>query len=140
MPRPATEAEGEESYLLSLSRLSVIRIAFSNIICEAVEYSPTHLPMNTDSDYTEITQCVRTTVFYNYQDTIIYINVGCAVKLANILFPSASRRINSALSQSNASIQARNPKAALLPGIQSESLVQDYSTKEWHSMTMQYIN
>ncbi|KAJ5262224.1 uncharacterized protein N7525_002866 [Penicillium rubens] len=126
LPRPATEAEGEESCSLSLSRLSVIRIAFGDIICEAVECSPTHLPMNADSDYAEITQCVRTTVFYSHQDTIIHIEVGCAVKLADMLFPSASGRINSALSQSNASIQARNPEAALPPGTQSESLVQDY--------------
>ncbi|KAJ5416137.1 hypothetical protein N7465_004832 [Penicillium sp. CMV-2018d] len=126
LPRPATEAEGEESCSLSLSSLPVTRMAFGDIICEAIECSPTYLPMNVDGDYAEITQCVKTTVFYNHQDTIIHIDVGCAVKLADMLFPSASRKISSALSQSSVSIQAQNLNAALLPGTQSESLVQDY--------------
>jgi hypothetical protein len=140
LPRPATEAEGEENCSLSLSSLPLTRIAFGDIICEAVECSPTHLPMNAEGDYAETTQCVRTTVFYNRQDTIIHIDVGCAVKIADMLFPYASRKINSALSQSNVSIQARNSKTASLPGTQSESLIQDYGMKEWCSMTMQSTN
>ncbi|KAJ5550114.1 hypothetical protein N7461_004812, partial [Penicillium sp. DV-2018c] len=113
-PRPATESKGEEYCSLSLSALPATRVAFGDIICDAVECSPTHRPGNADSDYAETTECVRTKIFYNRQDTIIYLDVGCALKLADILFPSASQKIASILSQERADFQANGSKAALI--------------------------
>ncbi|KAJ5640311.1 uncharacterized protein N7484_008173 [Penicillium longicatenatum] len=103
LPRPSTEAEGTEKCSLSLCSLPATRIAFGDIIGDAVECSPAHLPMNADSDYAETTHCVRTTVFLNHEDTIIHIDVGCALKLAEMIFPSSSQKIAFAISQLSAS-------------------------------------
>lgn len=110
-----TEDKGEEYFSLCLGGLPAIRVAFGNIICDAVESSPTHLPKNTDGAYAETTECVRSKIFYNRQDTTICLDVGCALKLADRLFPSASQRILSALSQSQSDHQASGSQASLPP-------------------------
>ncbi|KAJ5473988.1 hypothetical protein N7475_003554 [Penicillium sp. IBT 31633x] len=123
--RPSTEDEGEEHFSLSLSGLPAIRIAFGDVICDAVESSPTHLPKSTDGGYAETTECVRSKIFYNRQDTAICLDVGCAFKLADMLFPFASQKILSALSQSHSDYQASGSQAALPPHTQTSSLDSD---------------
>lgn len=133
LPRPSTGTDEEENCSLSLSNLSMTRIAFGDLICDAVECSPTHRPMNANGGYANTTQCIRTTVFYNHQDTTINIDVGRAVELAEMLFPSASTKINFVLSQLNANLPTQDSKATLSPGGQSESLETNFGMKECFS-------
>jgi hypothetical protein len=125
--RPATESEGEEYCSLKLSGLPAIRITFGDIICDAVESSPNNRRNNANGQYAQSTECIGTKVFYNHQDTIIYLDVGCALQLADILFPSARQRIASALSQSNADSQTN---ATFLPETQVASPCLDFGMKE----------
>ncbi|KAJ5971783.1 uncharacterized protein N7479_001701, partial [Penicillium vulpinum] len=93
------------------------------IIYDAVENSPTYLPKSTDSGYPETTECVRSKIFYNRQDIAICLDMGCAFKLTDILFPFASQKILSALSQSHSEYQANfayfTLRGASFYGIQS---------------------
>ncbi|KAJ5346145.1 hypothetical protein N7452_004149 [Penicillium brevicompactum] len=123
--RPATEDGGFEHFSLSLGGLPAIRVAFGDIICDAVESSPAHLPKKADGDYAQTTECVRSKIFYNRQDTTICLDVGCALKLADRLFPFASQKINSALSQFHADHQASSSQAASSQQTQTSSLYSD---------------
>ncbi|KAJ5084779.1 hypothetical protein NUU61_009358 [Penicillium alfredii] len=98
-PVTGAEADGNENCSLDMCDLSAIRIAFGDKICDAIERSPTHLSKKLTGHFSRTTQCIQTKVPYDgYQDTIIRLDVGAALELADLLFPLASRKIESVLS------------------------------------------
>lgn len=132
---PATAAEGKENCSLVLSDLTATRIAFGDTICDAVECSPTHRPKRAEGDYSNTTECVWANVpYFAPQDTIVHLDVGSALKLADVLFPIASQRIASVLSESGGS------EAALGPEKRTSSLPSDIGMQGPNPMAIQGTN
>jgi hypothetical protein len=101
MVRSGAEAKGTENCSLDMRDLLAIRIAFGDKICDAIERSATHLSKKLKGHFSRTTQCIQPKVPYDsYQDTIIRLDVGSALELVDLLFPLASRRIESVLSVS----------------------------------------
>lgn len=95
LPSPRTDAEGERNWSLVLSNLTAVRICLGDAICDAIQCSPRHDQKRVGSHYSE---CVKTNIPYDAdQDAIVYIDVGSALKLADMLFPAATERIASVL-------------------------------------------
>lgn len=117
-PVTGAEAEGNENCSLDMCDLSAIRIAFGDKICDAIERSPTHLSKKLNGHFSRTTECIQTKVPYDgYQDTIIRLDVGSALELADLLFPLASRKIESVLSVSPPSVHKLSGSEAFLgPG------------------------
>lgn len=100
-PVTGAEIDGSGTHSLILCDLSAIRISFGDTICEAIECSPTHLSKRMEGRFSQTTQCIQTNVPYDgYQDTIIRLDVGSALTLAEDLFPLASQKIASILPSS----------------------------------------
>jgi hypothetical protein len=115
-PATGAEAEGNENCSLDMCDLSAIRIAFGDRICDAIERSPTHLSKKLNGHFSGTTQCIQTKVPYDgYQDTIIRLDVGAALELADLLFPLASRKIESVLSVSPSVHKLSGSEASLGP-------------------------
>lgn len=104
-PATGAEMDGSGTHSLILCDLAAIRVSFGNTICDAIECSPTHASKRMEGRFSETTQCLQTYVPYDgYQDTIIRLDVGSALALADNLFPLASQKIASILPKSQDTI------------------------------------
>ncbi|KAJ5803757.1 uncharacterized protein N7518_000060 [Penicillium psychrosexuale] len=105
LPPPTTDADGEGKWSLVLSDLAAVRICLGDTICDAIQCSPKHNPKPVVSQFSETSECVEARVPFDAdQDAIIYIDVGSALKLADMLFPAASERVASILQSDPSSV------------------------------------
>lgn len=121
---PSPYAEGERTWSLALSDLTAIRTCLGDTICDAIQCSPKHNPKQVDRQKLKTTECIETKVPYDVdRDTIVYINVGSALKLADMLFPAASERIASVRPKFSPIIfQPDSPETASGPAKQPSSV------------------
>jgi hypothetical protein len=130
-PVTGAEAEGNENCSLTMCDLSAIRIAFGHTICDAIESSSTHLSKKLDGQFSQTTQCIQTNVPYDgYQDTIIRLDVGSALELADLLFPSASQKIASVLSMSTRLIPQTSGSEVSLDPNNLQNSFSEFGTKD----------
>jgi hypothetical protein len=139
---PSPDAEGERSWSLALSDLAAIRTCLGDTICDAIQCSPKHNPKQVDIHHLKSTECIKTKVPYDAdRDTIVYIDVGSALKLADMLFPAASERIASVLPKfSPVVFQPDGPETASGPAEQPSSRVSEMGTKPRNGTAMQFTN
>lgn len=98
LPSPATNVEGGRSWSLNLSDFAAIRTCLGNTICDAVECSPAHKSKPVGCPSSETSECVKMKVPRAVnRNTVVHIEVGFALELADMLFPAASERIAAVL-------------------------------------------
>ncbi|PYH76408.1 hypothetical protein BO82DRAFT_296214 [Aspergillus uvarum CBS 121591] len=98
---PLTDADGNEHYSLRLSNLAAVHSTFGDALFNAIELSPVQIQAKAKvkDSLLETTESVWTKVSYkSHEDSVICIEVGSALELADILFPGSAQRIASILS------------------------------------------
>ncbi|KAI1086239.1 hypothetical protein F5B19DRAFT_175528 [Rostrohypoxylon terebratum] len=88
--KPVTTAESERHWVYSAADLNAIRIYFGDMIRGAIETAPLRLEEKAKSSTLQTTECVRTKFPHqNFQDGVIWLDIGPAGQITDILFPTA---------------------------------------------------
>lgn len=92
-PKPITTAESDEHWAYFAADLKAVRNIFGSPICDAVESAPVRIREIAKTPTRQTTECVRTNFpQQNFQDAIVWLDVGSAGELAGTLFPRIDQR------------------------------------------------
>jgi len=90
-PKPVTTAEDNEHWAYDAAHLKSIPIIFGSRIGEAVERSQVRIAEKTNSPTLQTTESVRAKLpRKNFQDGIIWLDIGFASDFARTLFPQST--------------------------------------------------